>query len=64
MEGRKDWAFTSWVISQQDRNLDFKMGNVVSIFFNLEEAYDTIWKYHGTMKYLYDMDFREHFLSK
>ena len=31
------------------------MGNVVSIFFDLEKAYDTTWKY-GIMKNLHDMD--------
>ena len=32
-------------------------GHVVSIFFNLEKAYDTTWKY-GIMKNLHDMDLR------
>ena len=31
--------------------------HVVSIFFDLEKAYDTTWKY-GIMKNLHDMDFR------
>ena len=31
--------------------------HVVSIFFDLEKAYDTTWK-HGIMKNLHDMDFR------
>ena len=31
--------------------------HVVSIFLNLEKAYDTTWKY-GIMKYLHDMDLR------
>ena len=31
---------------------------MVSIFFDLEKAYDTTWKY-GIMKDLHDMDHRE-----
>ena len=31
---------------------------MVSIFFDLEKAYDTTWKY-GFMKDLHDMDHRE-----
>ena len=31
--------------------------HVVSIYFNLEKAYDTTWKY-GIMKDLHDMDLR------
>ena len=34
-----------------------KREHVVSIFFDIEKAYDTTWKY-GIMKYLHDMDLR------
>ena len=34
--------------------------HVVSIFFDVEKAYDTIWKY-GIMKNLHDMDLRGRF---
>ena len=44
------------------------MENVVSVFFDLEKAYDTTWKY-GIMKDLHDMDlplplFIQNFLSE
>ena len=35
----------------------YEWRNVASIFFNLDKAYDTTWKY-GIMKYLYDTDYR------
>ena len=35
----------------------FKGEHVVSVFFDLEKAYDTTWKY-GIMKDLHDMDLR------
>ena len=36
------------------REGSFKIGNVVSLFFDLEKAYNTNWKY-GIMEDLYDM---------
>ena len=35
--------------------------HVMSVFFDLEKAYDTTWKY-GIMKDLHDMDLRGHLL--
>ena len=39
------------------REAFFDGEDVVSIFFDLEKAYDTTWKY-GIMKDLYNMDLR------
>ena len=41
------------------RNVFAKKQHVLSIFFDLEEAYDTTWK-HGKLSDLYDLDFRGH----
>ena len=37
-----------------------KKEHVLAIFFDLEKAYDTMWK-HGILSDLYDLDFRGHF---
>ena len=41
------------------RNVFAKKEHVLSIFFDLEKAYDTTWK-HGILSNLYDLDFRGH----
>ena len=41
------------------RNAFAKKEHVIAIFFDLEKAYDTTWKY-GLLSDLYDLDFRGH----
>ena len=41
------------------RNAFAKKEHVLAIFFDLEKAYDTMWK-HGILSDLYDLDFRGH----
>ena len=42
-----------------NRNAFAKKEHVLAIFFDLEKAYDTTWKY-GILSELYDLDFRGH----